>query len=390
MKAPLLRRLVLGVALLSPLVGVLGTRLWAREVQGELPRPPFREGGPAELLAELRRERAIGLVQPPGEGADAAPLLNRLAGTDVDPARGEAWWAKRDAFDASWSRARGTAWLEQPEVTGPLDTSDLATLRGFDHWAWRESPPFVSSPGAPPTCPISDPQPSALGLRTLARARLAQAVEAGDLGPALEEVHHLARLLDSTDTLASAMFANALRGDELAAVEAARARGQSPPAPAWTADDVRARSEALRALVALISTDADPEVGREFGEEGAALPGVCAALNEAAVFGLPARSAVEDPWPGELDQGAGIRRVTAMLRAGRCPLASVRQRWEDPATRQVCLATPGLEVPPSLVLEVPWLRSPFAAYLVAGLSWGHPGRWGEADADPPMRPVPPS
>lgn len=380
MKAPLWRllgALVLLATLLGPLAVVGVTRLSAEQMRARGAPRTFREGGPAELLAELRRERELGLVGARGEASDAAAELNRRFPGDGRPGTGEAWWAQRDAFAAVLEHRADETWLEHPELTASLDTSELAGWRRYDHWAWREAPPYTHPAGAPLPCPLTEPTPGFASALWLGKVRLAQGLHAGELGPALAEVEHLAMLLDSTDTFLAAMVANALRREGWAMIGRARALGQAPPTPRWTAADLERQRAALYALVLLLRTDADPDVGRELGAEGAALPLVCAALNEAVLAGLLTHAAVEEPWPGELDQGAGARRVRAMLRAGRCPLGPVRRLWDEPEARDACLAGPAREEAPAVLLDLPWFRSPVAAILEGIATVGNPGPWGE-------------
>lgn len=243
------------------------------------------------------------------DGGDASGLLSERVGWEHRPA------PKRlpDAIVAGLADA-GAGWPAAELDVSEADLSFFADLGDAGFWD-------LEAPGSPlhgtPYGGMEDPGLTHRDVTALAKARLLRGLATKQMRPALDEVHELARLCLTTETLIGSMVAVGLLEMERKAAAEATARGLD--LGGFVVPTEQERLSLKRALWAaphatsILSPDepldpAFPLVGR------------CAALGELAVslYIRPFASAVV---PGR------YATVTRMLDESDCRLTRLRKAW---------------------------------------------------------------
>lgn len=311
----------------------------------------------AQVMADHRRWQHDPLFAR-RDGGDAWPVLAERVGWDGRPATA--------ALPASLTAGLADAGADWPRAA--LDTSEV-DLSFFsmlgDAGFWDLEAPGSPLHGAPYQGP-QDPVVSFRDVMALAKVRLIRGLATKELRPALDEVHELARLCLTTESLVGNMVAVALLDFERKAAAEAVSRGLDVVGfPVPSEEDTRSLKRTLWAVphaTSLLAPNepldpAFPMVGR------------CAALAELSV------PLFLRPFAGPV-LPARYATFTTMLNESDCRLRRLRAAWATTGEGEVPLSgdvycrttrssTAAICDTPDFVVRLPFIRPAIGAALAS-------------------------
>ena len=339
------------------------------------------------LIADLERVAELDVFRNPARDRDAGPLLNPILrtlkrrGTDTTEMP---WWGTTESYQALMrGRApgqQGTPWYEAPDGIVIGDLSILTALTAYDHWEGDPLPTSGIQSGESHLALTSD-APHVPPLLYLARYRLLDGLISGDIGPALVEVRHLARLLHTDETTIGTLTAVGILRSERIVHEVATDRGLAG-AESWvpvSEEDLNAMTRGTVGLTMALAGGA----GETEWSRLAALPfqpaSICGAIHEAMtdIQRIPLVSRL----PGERFPEPSMEFLTHSLANTSCVLPLTRQDHAAHIGRAAAVGG-GLTVYASsawrrllrqelgrihtAALAIPYLRGP--AWMITGVA----------------------
>ncbi|MBL8921344.1 MAG: hypothetical protein JNJ54_20965 [Myxococcaceae bacterium] len=361
----MVRRLltVLGVVIAFTLVvygvaaGYALTKANAALREGQAQASAAQRACSAQVMADHQRWQHDALFAR-RDGGDAWPLLRERVGWSDRPALA--------ALPASLTAGLADAGADWPRAaldTTGVDLSFFSTLGDAGFWD-------LEGPGSPlHGTPYGGPADPALSFRdvlVLAKLRLLRGLASGEVRPALDEVHELARLCLTTESLVGSMVAVGLLELERKAAAEAGSRGLDLGGfPVPSEEDTRSLKRALWAVphaTSLLAPDepldpAFPLVGR------------CAALAELAA------PLFIRPFAGPV-LPSRYATFTTMLKESDCRLGRLRAAWattgegEVPLSGDVYCRVTGssgaaLCDTPDFIIHLPFVRPVIGAVLAS-------------------------
>lgn len=274
----------------------------------------------AAVLAEQERWRADPLFAKHA-GGDAAEVLSRRVGFDRHLA------PQRPPDDVLADLAdAGADWPSAGPNVAAVDLDFFSSLADAGYWD-------LESEGSPlrdlEYRGMEDPGLIYSDVLKLAKLRLLRGLQTGQMRPALDEVHELARLCLTTESLVGSMVAVAILDLERKAAAEATARGlELGGFRVRSAEDTESLKRTLWAAphaTSLLSPDEPlapdfPMVGR------------CAALNELAIA-LYVR-----PW-ATAALPSRYETLTRMLETSDCRLRRLRHAWATSGEGELSLSS---------------------------------------------------
>lgn len=243
------------------------------------------------------------------DGGDASELLAERVGWERRPAP-----KRLPAAVIAGLNDAGADWPASNLDVSEVDLSFFASLGDAGFWD-------LEAPGSPlhgtPYAGMEDPTPAHRDVTALAKTRLLRGLATNQMRPALDEVHELARLCLTTETLIGSMVAVGLLEMERKAAAEATARGLDLGGfPVPTEEDRLSLKRALWAAphATSILSPAEPL------DPVFPLVGRCAALSELAVplYIRPFASTV---------LAERYAALTKMLDESDCRLRRLRRAW---------------------------------------------------------------
>lgn len=225
----------------------------------------------------------------------------------------------------------GNTWLEHASDAPRTDLSWLSELREhYDYWdifAW--SPMNEALQEKLDDLPWSMmPLPDFEEIQAAAKLRLLRGLHDRKMIPALNEVRHLARLANTTETLVGSMVAIALLNTERKGYEKAVSLGIMKSAD-WQPVSFELAMRARRAFYGFpqLFTDGGPEgLNERFLGAIPATPGLCTAMFEAEGIALHMRAVLsyQTLFPGETNLAAHFERINRAVERAPCRLTYAR------------------------------------------------------------------
>ncbi len=345
------------------------------------------------LIDDQQQVAASGIFPLHTQGSDAGPLINPFVALDGGSAHMQkpleaTWWNQRTVRDQVRHRAkrgkRGRpsrhaprAWLTKPETMPQGDLSLLTELRSTDHWNADAPEGRYAAYLATDQHPLlsKSPIPNLIDMQTLARLRLAQGLESGEMEPALQEVRHLAILAHSTENLIGSMIAVAILSIEKRGYDAAVARDLMA-SEEWKPASDAIRSALRRAGMSMVLVVAgwteDADALAQLTDLEIPLFGYCGAVQEAAVLHV-ATSPDWTPLPFERIRSVDGSLINEAIAQQNCRLQPTRtalqrskpldfQTWISGTFDKGIL---GSAHPLQLqLLRVPFVRGPVLLHLM--------------------------
>jgi hypothetical protein len=388
MSIPRVLRITGVVVVLLLLAGALGVVAWGawtvdrKVAEAQAHMVSRMDAFHARVEADAREVGPDGPLGPVGRSANAGTFLNPRVTWRGWPAAVSAYRATVPADVTPITippdvvmRLRGKGWEEAVEGTLAQDV-DVGWLQGlsrFDHWDLDAESPVSAMPWPDP---VRAPVPDYGLLLAAARVRVLQGLRNGTPSRAATELRHLARLLDSTETLVGTTMAVQVLRVESRAHALAASRG-IPADPSWRPLDPKELDRLQRlaqAAMAYASLLAPPTHWSALDT----LPvGRCAALSEGLWFAL-----VFEPLLGDRlrDRYQALERSLEASQ-GRCRLTLLRRAWRlsraekaELFRRNICGAGPDQEqtaqdpggCPSAWVsTHVPWIKEKVGMVLAA-------------------------
>jgi hypothetical protein len=278
-------------------------------------------------LAAIQADRAellkIALFRPSAGKHDAGPFLNpRLCWEGAVSSEENGPHLLELPPELTRALAAQKSWLAWriDWAHWKLDFSWLAALSQFDVWSIDATSPAIDPHRQYRASEF--PFPRLTDLSAWSKLRLLKAKEDGDVGPALSQVHQLARLLWTNDNLVSAMVAIVVLRSETDFAAA-----QSPPIRGPDLIPLPTLDKARRYFWA-VAMGLDPRLNDEAWGQLAQEPGLCLAVNDTVTttYAVLVRSMLAD------DLAAPLRRFGALVdqTAGRCRPSWIREAWRNP------------------------------------------------------------
>lgn len=280
----------------------------------------FEAFGPA-FEADRERLRTSPLFLGIGQERDAGEFLNSLVGWLGERATAPApILALPEQFPAPLEGLDFPA--IEPETIAGFNTAWMAELRPFDHWKID-----LAAPRSRPFDMIFSPQPDYVNLMRWAKVRAAQGYISGDVREASADLHQLARLAASTDSLIGTMVGVTILKTDRLMVEAQHAHLPAGDVSWWlpfSQEDDAAVRRAGWASLQYLNPYAPP---REWGLLDASTPFDCVGLQEGLFALRQLRGDLEDSLPSRYsDADSRIQQV-----AVRCRFTGVIATWSQPA-----------------------------------------------------------